>query len=254
MLIRGSLVGLFASQAPDGIVLATPTPLHVAQGLMCIDHRCPVLVEKPISDTTAQARLLTDAATIANVQILVGHHRRHSGIVRAAKQALVDGAIGDVRAVQATCWLYKPNEYFDAALWRTRKGAGPISVNLVHDVDLLRHFCGEVSEVSAVAVPAARGLENEDLAIAILSFESGVLASISVSDSIAAPWSWEMTAGENPVYPQTNQNCYLIGGRKGALSLPDLSLWHHEGAPDWWAPLAANALLADTKDPLITHI
>ena len=137
---------------------------------------------------------------------------RHNGMVKAAKAALDVGLIGRVRAVQATCWFYKPDYYFDAAPWRTRKGAGPISVNLVHDVDLLRHFCGEVRSVRAVSVPSARGFENEDLATAILTFEDGAVATISVSDSIVAPWSWELTARENPAYPATNESCYLIGG------------------------------------------
>ena len=81
-------------------------------------------------------------------------------MVKTAKSAIESGAIGDVRAVQATCWFYKPDYYFDVAPWRTKKGAGPISVNLVHDVDLLRHFCGEVKSVRAISVPSKRGLTD----------------------------------------------------------------------------------------------
>lgn len=254
--VFAELGALIAGARPDGIVLATPTPLHLAQGLECIAAGCPVLVEKPIAATPSEGRVLVDAARAAGVPLLVGHHRRHNGLIRAAKTALDAGSIGEVRAVQATCWFYKPDHYFAAAPWRTRAGAGPISINLVHDVDLLRHFCGEVAAVRAVAVPSRRGFENEDLASAILRFASGSVATITVSDSIVSPWSWEMTSGENPAYPVTGGSCYLIGGSEGALSLPDLRVWRQGVPPDWWAPMTTTRLDAVPGDPLahqMTH-
>lgn len=249
-----TLEDMFGTVVPDGVVLATPTPMHLEQGLVCIANGCPILIEKPIAVTSEEAEVLTRAAAKAGVPLLVGHHRRHNGMVKAAKAAIETGAIGSVRAVQSTCWFYKPDHYFDAAPWRTRKGAGPISVNLVHDVDLLRHFCGEVNSVQAIAVPSLRGFENEDLATAILTFERGTVATISVSDSIVAPWSWELTARENAAYPATNQSCYLIGGSRGGLSLPDLRIWQHEQQQDWWTPISARTLTCSFEDPLVTQM
>ena len=252
--VYASLEEMLSASRPDGVVLATPTPLHLEQGLACITSGCPVLIEKPIAVTSDDARQLTDAADKAGVPLLVGHHRRHNGMVKAAKQALVEGAVGDIRAIQATCWFYKPDYYFDVAPWRTKKGAGPISVNLVHDVDLLRHFCGDVTSVQAIAVPSRRGFENEDLATAVLTFQSGAIATISVSDSIVAPWSWELTARENPAYPATSESCYLIGGSKGGLSLPDLRVWQHKDLPDWWTPISAQTLTCRMDDPLAVQM
>ena len=252
--VYADLVEMINTESPDGVILATPTPLHIEQGLACIDAGCPTLIEKPIAVSSNEARLLTDAADKAGVPLLVGHHRRHNGMVQAAKSAIESGIIGDIRAVQATCWFFKPDYYFEEAPWRTKKGAGPISVNLVHDVDLLRHFCGEVVSVNAVAAPSRRGFENEDLATAVLVFSSGTIATISVSDSIVAPWSWELTARENPAYPATSESCYLIGGSKGGLSLPDLRVWQHEQQPDWWTPISANNLRCKTDDPLVMQM
>lgn len=249
-----SIAELLSTSPPDGVLLATPTPLHLEQGLTCIAAGCPVLIEKPIAVTSEEARQLTQAADMANVPLLVGHHRRHNGMVQAAKHALTEGAVGDVRAVQATCWFFKPDHYFEVAPWRTKKGAGPISVNLVHDVDLLRHFCGEVTSVQAISVPSRRGFDNEDLATAVLKFQSGAIATISVSDSIVAPWSWELTARENPAYPATSESCYLIGGSEGGLSLPDLRVWRHETTPDWWRPISARNLTCKMDDPLAVQM
>lgn len=254
LTVFDSLDAVLHGDRPDGIVLATPTPLHLEQGLACLAAGCPTLIEKPIAVTAAEGRALTDAADRAGVPLLVGHHRRHNGMVQAAKAALLAGAIGDIRAVQATCWFYKPDHYFAEAPWRRQAGAGPISVNLVHDVDLLRHFCGDVASVRAVAVPSRRGFENEDLATAILRFASGAVATISVSDAIAAPWSWELTARENPAYPATSESCYLIGGSEGSLSLPDLRVWRHDAAPDWWTPISARTLTSGMDDPLAAQM
>ena len=99
-------------------------------------------------------------------------------------------------------------------------------------------------------MPSRRGFENEDLATAVLKFRSGAIATISVSDSIVAPWSWELTARENPAYPATSESCYLIGGSEGGLSLPDLRVWRHDKAPDWWTPISAQNLTCRMEDPL----
>ncbi len=115
-----SLEEMFAASPIDGVILSTPTLLHVEQAISCIEHDCPVLVEKPIAATTREAARLVAAANEANVPLLVGHHRRYNGTVRAAKAAIESGIIGELRAVNATCWFYKPDYYFEQAPWRTR--------------------------------------------------------------------------------------------------------------------------------------
>ena len=249
-----TLEAMFAARSPDGVILATPTPLHASQGLDCVRRACPVLVEKPLATTADEARPLVVAAEKAGVPLLVGHHRRHNPLIRKAHEMLASGMIGELRAVHASCWLYKPDPYFDTAPWRKRKGAGPISVNLVHDVDLIRHLCGEVVSVQAQAAPSARGFENEDVAAAVVRFANGAIGTITVSDSIVAPWSWEMTSAEYPIYPATSQSCYQIGGSRGALSVPDLTLWTHPGGPDWWSPISATTTPKEASDPLVNQI
>ena len=55
----------------------------------------------------------------------------------------------------------KPDDYFDIA-WRREKGAGPVFLNLIHDVDNLRYLCGEVVSVQAIESNAVRGNAVED--------------------------------------------------------------------------------------------
>ena len=62
-----SLDALFANTSPDGVIVATPNRLHVPNGLACVRKGVPVLVEKPIADTVADAMQLVDR------QIFCGH-------------------------------------------------------------------------------------------------------------------------------------------------------------------------------------
>jgi len=239
---------------PDGIILATPTTLHTAQGRLCVDAGIPVLIEKPLADSLAEGESLVRHAEDTGVAVMVGHHRRFNPIIQKAHAMISEGWIGDVKSVHATCWFYKPDSYFDIAPWRKRDGAGPVSVNLVHDIDLIRHLCGEIIQVQAQAKPSSRGYENEDVAAALFTFANGGIGTVSVSDSIVAPWSWEFTSREYPVYPFTEQSAYQIGGSEGSLSVPDLSLWTHDQARDWWSPMSANVVDCDHSDPLINQI
>lgn len=248
------LTEMIAAEKPDGILLATPTRLHIEQGLQCIAAGIPVLIEKPIADDPDDARRLVQQAERAGVPVLVGHHRRHNPLIRQAKAMIEAGQIGDVRAVHGTCWFYKPDDYYDTAPWRKRLGAGPVSVNLVHDIDLIRYLCGEVVSVQAQATRSKRGFENEDVAAAVLRFNNDAIGTVTVSDSIVAPWSWEMTSKEYPIYPVTTQSSYMIGGSHGSLSVPDLTLWTHAGARDWWAPISATSAPRGASDPLVNQI
>ena len=75
-----------------------------------------------------------------------------------------------------------------------------------------------------------------------------------MSDGIVSPWSWELTAREYPVYPSTQESCYLIGGSQGSLSVPDLTVWNQNGNRDWWAPISATSVHREASDPLINQI
>lgn len=247
------LSALLATDRPDGVVLATPNQAHEAQGLDCVAAGLPMLVEKPVATTVASAQRLVDAADEAGVAILVGHHRRHNPLIRKAKALIDDGAIGRIVAVQGLCWLYKPDDYFDAQ-WRRKAGAGPVFINLIHDIDLLRYLCGEIVSVLARDSRAVRGNEVEDTAAVVLTFENGALGTVLVSDTIVGPWSWEMTAKENPAYPQTDEACYLIGGTHGSLELPNLRLWHQGEERGWWQPITGDPMGVTAADPIVEQM
>lgn len=236
-----------AGLKPDGVVIATPNHLHADHAVICVERGIPCLIEKPIADNIENANRIVDAGQAHGVPILVGHHRRHNPIIRRAREIISSGELGEIVSVTAQFWLYKPDDYFEAS-WRKLPGAGPLLINCIHDFDLLRHLCGEIVQVETLLSNRMRAGEVEDTAAILLRFENGALGTVAVSDTIVAPWSWEMTSAENPVYPHLSQSCYRIGGNRKSLSLPDLTIWSHTGERSWWSPMETRTAQVEPSD------
>lgn len=242
-----------AAARPDAVILATPNQAHEAGAILCLERGLPVLVEKPVADSLDAARRIAEAQARTGTPLLVGHHRRHGSIVQAAQKAVREGVVGDPVAVSGLTLFLKPDAYFDMD-WRTRPGAGPILLNFVHDIDLVRAIVGEMVEVQAMVSHARRGFAVEDTGAVLVRFANGAIGTFAVSDAAVAPWSWELTSGEAPIYPRQNEHCLHIAGSRGALSVPDLSVWRYGEAPGWWAPLDRSAIAVDRVDPLVAQI
>jgi predicted dehydrogenase len=241
------------AEKPDGVIVATPNAMHVAHGLAVIEAGIPVLVEKPLADSVAGAERLVAAAERVGVPLAVGHHRRHNPIIARAKARITAGEIGPIVAVHGFFWIAKPEDYFDVT-WRREPGAGPILINLIHEVDLIRHLCGEIAEVWAIAANRQRGFAVEDSAAVMMRFANGALGTFTLSDCIPSPWSWEMTSGENPDFAPTREAYLMIGGREASLSLPRLEIWRHHPTKSWWQPLIATRETMPPVDPLRAQI
>lgn len=183
---------------------------------------------------------LVEAAQKAGTPLRAGHHRRYSPLIQKAKTIIDSGRLGKIVAVHGAFWVMKPEDYFDAA-WRREKGAGPILTNLIHDVDLFRYLCREVIAVQVMESNARRCNSVEDTAAILLRFVNGAIGSMDISDSIVAPWSWELTTGENPAYPQQDQFCYLVGGTHGSLAVPQLEIWENPDKRSWLEPLTRDS-------------
>jgi predicted dehydrogenase len=210
-------------------------------------------MEKPVAESAAEGRRLCDAAHGANIPLMVGHQRRHNPIIRRARALIGQGALG--RIVSATglaTWL-KPDSYFDMA-WRRQAGGGPVLINLIHDIDLLRHLVGEVESVLAFTANGVRGFEVEDTAAVALRFAGGALATLSVSDAAVTPWNWDLAAGEADHYAQVDVDSHFISGTEGSLTLPRLALWRHAGRRGWLEALTQERHELHRADPDVEQL
>ena len=217
---------------PDGVIIASPNKLHIPMAYDALERGIPMLVEKPVSDNVEEAQTFAEEARKVNAKVLVGQHRRHNPVVQKTKQIIESGVLGELVTVSCHYMIRKPESYYDIE-WRRLPGAGPILVNMVHDIDLLRYLIGEFDEIQGMSANKARGFQNEDSAVVNVRFKNGTLGSITISDTAAAPWNWEATARENPFYAPFSGDCYYIAGTKGAITMPQLKLFSYSGEPSW---------------------
>ena len=248
-----SLAELFAKSRPDGVVLATPNQLHVPQALECIEARLPMLLEKPIAPTVAEAQQLVAAADRARAKVLIGHHRAHSPIMAKAREVVASGVLGQLVAVTGSATFLKPDQYFADGPWRREPGGGPILLNMIHEVHSLRMLCGEIVAVQAFTSNATRGFAVEDTVAINLRFASGALGSFMLSDTAACARSWEQTSQENKAYPSyDDEDCYVISGTNGSLSVPTMRLKTYPRPQDrsWWKPFEVGVVGMVRDDPL----
>ena len=251
--LYASLAELLATNRLDGVILATPNPLHVPQALECIAAGVPILLEKPIAPTVAEAQRLVDAVDAAKAKVLIGHHRAHSPIMAKAREVVASGVLGRLVAVMGSATFFKPDVYFAEAPWRREPGAGPILMNMIHEVHNLRILCGEIVAVQAFASNAVRGFAVEDTVAISLRFASGALGSFMLSDTAACARSWEQTSQENKAYPSyDDEDCYVIAGTNGSLAIPTMRLHTYPRAEDrsWWKPFEVGTVGMVRDDPI----
>jgi predicted dehydrogenase len=136
-------------------------------------------------------------------------------------------------------------------VWRTRAGGGPLLINAIHEIDMLRYLCGEVRAVGGIKSHAARGLEVEDTAVALFQFDSGCLATLTCTDAGFSPWTIEQGSNENPTFGYSGQSAYRLIGTKGSLELPVLRAWTAQmpGEIGWDRPIMSSDLTSHYHDP-----
>ncbi len=251
-----SLARLFATDRPDGMILATPNQLHVDGGLECVAAGVPVLVEKPIGDDVPSATRLVEAGEKAGVPVLTGHHRNYSPIMAAARAIVQSGVLGTLVAVTGTALFYKPNDYFDAGGgWRREPGGGPILLNLTHEINNLLSLLGDIDTVIAATSNSTRGFPVEDTSAMIFRFANGALGTFLLSDTAASPRSWEQTSRENTSYASyTDEDAYHIAGTQGSLSIPTMRVRTYAGERSWWEPFTDATATVERSDPLANQI
>ena len=204
---------------PDAAIVALPNPLHVPAALSCVRLGIPALVEKPLADTLPAALQLVAASEAAAVPVLVGHQRRHSPDIRAARDAIQQGRLGALVAISGIWFVRKHERYFDAA-WRRQEGGGPFLINLIHDIDCFRFLCGEIESVQAMASNALRGFPVEDTAALIMRFQSGAIGSMVLSDAVPSPWAWDLASGQAPYFPTRLRIAITSAGRRRRWPFP----------------------------------
>jgi 1,5-anhydro-D-fructose reductase (1,5-anhydro-D-mannitol-forming) len=159
-----------ADNEVEAVLISTPNSLHAEHALAALRAGKHVLVEKPMATRVADAAALVEQAHISRRQLGIGFHLRHNAVVRAGRDKIAAGSIGDVHylSLQFNLTSSRPPRLEIAhAPWKRDAqqmgGAGALMGLGVHLIDLMRFLSGrEVTSLNASAsgMTAESPLEN----------------------------------------------------------------------------------------------
>ena len=174
---------LCRSSEVDAVFVATPNACHLQDVLLAIEHRKPVLCEKPMGISADQCRQMVEAARHAKVLLGVAQVFRFEESTNRIRQRIAAGQIG--RPVFAHSEFSFPGGPTHARTWLNNPaiaGGGPIADVGVHCVDALRFILqDEVMRVMARGFSDRISGEVEAAAALILEFSRGTLGTVTVS-------------------------------------------------------------------------
>jgi predicted dehydrogenase len=150
----------------DCVTIATPTPVHFDAARFFLESGIDVLVEKPITATSAEGRALVDLAAARGRILQVGHLERFNPAVRAML-----GVIDRPRFIECDRLAPFGERGTDVDVVRDL---------MIHDLDvILSCVPGDVERIEAVGIPVLSS--NVDIANARLRFAGGCIANVTAS-------------------------------------------------------------------------
>jgi predicted dehydrogenase len=161
----------FFGKGLDAVVVATPPHTHHRIVRECLQNGLHVLVEKPLTLTSADARDLIKVAEEQRRILMVGHTFEYNPAVRALKQMIDQGELGQI-------------QYIDAV--RVSLGLFNAHLNVIwdlapHDISILLHLLGTTPY--GVAAQGTSCLQNgvEDVAYVTMRFPNNIMAHMRLS-------------------------------------------------------------------------
>ena len=149
---------------------------HFEPAIIALQAGSDVLVEKPISNEVAPAEEMVNTARLLRRRLAVNFNHRFTPAARLAKQWLDTGELGELLFANVALWIGRQGD-FDSPYFHL-KALNP------HSIDLIRHFCGEISEVHCFAMKA-RGREIWSTASFNFRLANGMVAHLTSSYDVS---------------------------------------------------------------------
>jgi predicted dehydrogenase len=211
----GSYAEILADPDVDVLYVATPHPQHHAIALGAVEAGKALLIEKTFTATAAGAQEIVDAAGAAGVFVMEAMWTRFQPAIVAVRDLIADGAIGEVRSVQADLGVakeYDPTDrMFDLAL-----GGGALLDVGVYVVSFAQMLLGTPDTVTAAGSRFANGADAE--AGLLLSWDDGRTATLTISLRCPLPGAARVfgTEGWIDVLPRFHHPETIVLHRDGA--------------------------------------
>jgi predicted dehydrogenase len=155
----------------DCVVISTPLSTHFSLACKALEAGHHVLVEKPLTSSSSACQRLITTAEKMNKILFVGHTFKYNAGIRAVKEYIDSGELGEIYLINANRTNLGPVRYDTNALWDLAS----------HDISIFSYWMGE----NPIAVSGHGGCylnkEIEDVVYATLKYKSGVIAHVHAS-------------------------------------------------------------------------
>jgi len=179
---HGSYRALIDDPDVDVVYIATPHPQHQAIALAAIAAGKHVLVEKAFTATLAGTQEVVDAARVAGVFAMEAMWTRFFPTIARVRELIADGAIGEVRSLQADLGIAAPQDPTNRFFAPELGGGGLLDLG-VYVANLAHLLLGPPTEVIARGTLTETGVDAE---VALLLVHSGGATS-TLTCSIRSP-------------------------------------------------------------------
>ncbi|MFI5975097.1 Gfo/Idh/MocA family oxidoreductase [Streptomyces sp. NPDC051452] len=224
----------------DLVVIASPNKTHVPLATAALKAGLPVVVDKPVAGTAAQARGLAALAEERGLLLSVFQNRRWDNDFLTLRRLIADGELGDVWRFESRFERWRPQP---KGGWRESGDPAEIGGLLYdlgsHLVDQALVLFGPVTEVYAETDIRRPGAETDDDTFIALTHANGVRSHLHVSATTAQLGPRLRVLGSRAGYVKygldPQEAALREGGRPGGgaeWGVEDESLWGRVGAGD----------------------
>lgn len=264
-----SVEELLANPAVEAVYIAVPHHLHAPLTLQALAAGKPVLVEKPIATTLADADAMIAAARAAGVALAVAYQAQVDPTAQRLKALIAAGAIGKVIGTRIVYRGDKPETYWSGGYsgrirtdWRTSQaqaGGGVLIMNTVHDLNTLRFITGlEATRVYGEYDTFTTPVEVEDYIAVTYRYDNGAIGTLEAGSAIRGK---DPRGAVNRIYGQDGQILFsnppqiyataeVAGLRAGAWQEVPAAPRDREGGRAAIADGFARAVLAGEPPPV----
>ena len=154
------------SEKLDYCVVAAPTAFHLELGLQLANAGVHALIEKPVAPTHVEALQLVDAFSRAGLIGGVGHIERFNPALRAMRQKLEEGLLGEIYQISTRRQGPFPARIADV---------GVVKDLATHDIDLTAWVAQSPYKTVSAKTTHKSGRDHEDMVVAVGELENGVI-------------------------------------------------------------------------------
>jgi predicted dehydrogenase len=168
----------------DVVIICTPSGLHGELACQVMRSGRHVIVEKPMEISREAIDEMLRVQQETGVKLAVISQHRFDPASRQVHELVEEQAFGRLVLGNAIVPWWRSQEYYDSGEWRgTWKldGGGVLMNQSIHSIDLLQWLMGPVKSVFGYTDTLAHRIETEDVAVAVLRFDSGALGTIAAT-------------------------------------------------------------------------